>query len=190
MELRRTALIVAFLNLAYFGVELVMARRIGSVSLLADSADFLEDAAVNLLIVVALGWSVRARALVGMALAGLMVIPALAFVLMLWVKFTAPVPPDPFALTLVGAGALAVNMTCAILLARHRAAHGSLARAAFLSARNDVLANIAIIVAGVVTWGTASMWPDIIVGLGIAWMNLDAAQEVWEAARKERNPAP
>ena len=85
---------------------------------------------------------------------------------------------------------MAVNMTCAILLARHRAAHGSLARAAFLSARNDVLANIAIIVAGVVTWGTASMWPDIIVGLGIAWMNLDAAQEVWEAARKERNPAP
>ncbi len=190
MDLRRTALVVALLNLTYFGVEFVMARRIGSVSLLADSADFLEDAAVNLLIVFALGWSARARALVGMGLAGIMLLPALAFLAMLWAKIAAPIPPDPFALTLVGAGALAVNLTCAILLVRHRAAHGSLAKAAFLSARNDVLANIGIIGAGIATWGTATIWPDIVVGLAIAWMNLDAAQEVWEAARQEREPTP
>lgn len=53
--LKRAVLIVALLNLAYFGVEFVVALRIGSVSLLADSADFFEDAAVNILIVAALG---------------------------------------------------------------------------------------------------------------------------------------
>jgi Co/Zn/Cd efflux system component len=46
---------VAALNLAYFGVEFAVALKIGSVSLFADSVDFLEDAAVNFLITVALG---------------------------------------------------------------------------------------------------------------------------------------
>jgi hypothetical protein len=45
------------LNLAYSGVEFAVALAIGSVSLLADSIDFLEDAPVNLLIAFALGWT-------------------------------------------------------------------------------------------------------------------------------------
>jgi Co/Zn/Cd efflux system component len=83
-------------------------------------------------------------------------------------------------------GALAVNLSCAFMLAQYRHHSGSLTRAAFLSARNDALANIAIIAAGVMTgfvWHSA--WPDLIVGLGIAAMNADAAREVWTTAREE-----
>ena len=65
-RLRSAVRLVALLNLAYFGVEFVVALRIGSVSLLADSVDFLEDAAVNLLIFAALGWSATRRAQVGL----------------------------------------------------------------------------------------------------------------------------
>ena len=61
--------------------------------------------------------------------------------------------------------------------------------AAFLSARNDVLANVAIIAAGIVVAYTASAWPDLIVGLGIYLINLDAAREVYLAALKERAEA-
>jgi hypothetical protein len=46
----------------YFGVEFAVALSIGSVSLFADSVDFLGDASVNFLILMALGWSVRSRA--------------------------------------------------------------------------------------------------------------------------------
>lgn len=53
-DLRRVVVIVAFLNLAYFGVEFSVARAIGSVSLFADSVDFLEDASVNVLIAFAI----------------------------------------------------------------------------------------------------------------------------------------
>jgi Co/Zn/Cd efflux system component len=53
--------LVALLNFAYFGVEFAVAVAIGSVSLFADSADFLEGASVNLLILLALGWSAVAR---------------------------------------------------------------------------------------------------------------------------------
>jgi Co/Zn/Cd efflux system component len=94
-----------------------------------------------------------------------------------------------YPLTLTGAGALVVNLTCALILMHHRHHSGSLTRAAFLSARNDALANVAIIAAGLVTAATQSAWPDLAVGLGIAAINADAAREVYAAAQQERRAA-
>lgn len=188
--LRRVVLTVAALNLAYFAVEFSVALAIGSVSLFADSIDFLEDASVNVLIFAALGWTAKRRARVGMVLAAILLVPGLATAWTAWQKFNLPVAPDPLALSLAGLGALAVNLCCAFMLARYRHHSGSLTKAAFLSARNDALANVAIVAAGLVTafvWRSA--WPDVIVGLAIALMNVDAAREVWEAARKERRAA-
>ena len=161
LSLRQTVLIVAALNLGYFGVEFIAALKAGSVSLLADSADFLEDAAVNILIFFALAWTATRRAAVGKVLAALLLIPAAAFLWTLGAKLMHPTPPTAEALTLVGLGALAVNLIAALLLARHRRTEGSL----------------------------TSIWPDIVVGLIIAAMNLDAAHEVWETAHNEAKDA-
>ncbi|HEX9903643.1 MAG TPA: cation transporter [Propylenella sp.] len=186
MSFRQAVKIVATLNLAYFGVEFAVALAIGSVSLFADSIDFLEDASMNLLILLALRWSLRARSRVGTILAGILLVPGLATLWTAWDKFNLPVPPDPVPLSLAGTGALVVNLICAFLLARFHRHSGSLARAAFLSARNDVLANVAIVAAGLFTAYTLSVWPDLVVGLGIAALNADAAREVFIAARDER----
>ena len=184
--LRRVVAIVAALNFVYFGVEFSVANAIQSVSLFADSIDFLEDTSVNLLILLALGWSARKRSIVGMGLAAVLLIPGIASLWTAWQKFLLPVAPDPIVLSWTGAGALLVNLSCALLLARYRHASGSLTKAAFLSARNDALANVAIIAAGLITAATYSAWPDLIVGLGIAAMNADAARDVLQAARRER----
>jgi Co/Zn/Cd efflux system component len=189
MSLRQTVLLVALLNLAYFGVEFAVAVAIGSVSLFADSVDFLEDASINLLIAVGLGWSMENRARLGMVLAGVILVPVAATLWTAWQKFAAPVPPQPVPLTLTGAGAFLVNFGCAFLLGRFRHHSGSLSRAAFLSARNDVLANVAVVAAGLATAATLSVWPDLIVGLAIAALNTDAARQVMNAARAERNAA-
>ncbi len=167
----------------------VVALAIGSVSLFADSVDFLEDASINLLIFVALTWSAPRRALLGMVLAGILLVPGFATLWTAWDKFWLPLPPAPIPLTLAGTGALAVNLTCAVILARYRGHAGSLTRAAFLSARNDAFANVAIIAAGFVTAATLSGWPDLVVGLAIAAINADAAREVYAAARQERRAA-
>ncbi len=188
-DLWRVVRLVVLLNLAYFGIEFAVARTIGSVSLFADSVDFLEDASVNFLILVALGWPARRRSKVGMLLAGILLIPGLATLWTAWEKFKTPSPPEALALSLTGLGALTVNLTCAIMLTRFRRHSGSLTKAAFLSARNDAVANIAIIAAGLLTAYTLSAWPDLIVGLAIAAMNADAAREVWEAAREEHKIA-
>lgn len=188
--LRRAVLLVALANLAYFGVEFFVARRIGSVALFADSIDFLEDTAVNLLVFMALAWPARLRGRIGMLLAVLLVVPAAAALWTAWQEFLAPSPPDAMLLSATGTGALLINVGCALLLARHRNERGSLTRAAYLSARNDAYANLAIIGAGLVTIGWQSGWPDLLVGLAIAAMNADAAREVWEAARAESGQRP
>lgn len=189
LALRRAVIIVALANFAYFFIEFAVARHIGSVSLFADSVDFLEDASINFLIAIAICWSARNRARVGMLLAGILLVPGVALAWTAWHKFLAPMPPEPWLLSVTGFGSLVVNVGCAFLLTRFRHHAGSLTRAAFLSARNDAFANIAIIGAGVVSLFWFSGWPDLIAGIGIALMNLDAAKSIWTAARDEHKSA-
>lgn len=183
--LRRTVFIVAALNLGYFGIEFAVATFIGSVSLFADSIDFLEDASINLLIFFAAAWSLRRQARVGSVLAFVILLPALATIWFAVVKILDPVAPAPIQLSIAAVGALIVNLSCAFLLVRHRNAGGSMAKAAWLSARNDALANVAIIAVGVVTIWVSSGWFDIVVGVAIGLLNADAARAVWRAARTE-----
>jgi Co/Zn/Cd efflux system component len=100
-------------------------------------------------------------------------------------KFRHPNVPAPLSLGIVGLGALCVNLFCAFQLAKFRHHSGSLTKAAFLSARNDAVANVAIIGAGFVTLAFVSPWPDLAVGLGIMVMNADAAVKVFKAAKDE-----
>ena len=183
--LRRTVALVAALNLAYFFVEFGMARAIGSVSLFADSIDFLEDASVNALVLVAIGLTAIWRRIAGLGFAGLLMVPSLAALWTAWDKVNHPTLADPLGLTLTAIGALIVNGYCAYILARVRNTGGSLSKAAFLSARNDTFANVAMIGAGVATAATGSIWPDVIVGLAIAALNANAAFEVYAAAMGE-----
>ncbi|MEH6758799.1 MAG: cation transporter [Parasphingorhabdus sp.] len=176
---------VAIANLAYFVVEFIVAVNIGSVSLFADSIDFLEDASVNLLILLAIGWSLKARSRLGFLLGAIILVPSLAALWTAWLKFNSFVPPSAIPLTITGAGALLVNLVCAVRLSAHHHGRGSLSKAAFLSARNDVFANAAIIAAGITTLFWLSPWPDLIVGLAIALINAGAALEIWQAAHRE-----
>lgn len=185
LALRSAVRNAAVLNLGYFGVEFAVALAIGSVALFADSVDFLEDAAINLLILAGLGFSPSRRAKLGMLLAAIILVPGLATLWTAWQNFSDNRVPDAMALSITGFGAFAVNLICARMLAPFRTAGGSLTRAAFLSARNDVAANVAIVVAGLLTAATASRWPDLIVGLGIAALNAGAALEIYNAARDE-----
>lgn len=194
-RLATTARLVLALNLAYFAVEATVGLAIGSVSVLADSVDFLEDASVNLLILVSLGLAAHRHARhrharhrhahLGMGLAALLLVPSVATFAMAWHRFVHPALPDPATVSVTGLGALLVNGTCALLMARLDQGT-SLVRAAYLSARNDVLANLAIIAVGPLVAATRSNLPDLIVGLGIALLNAGAAWEVFELARRER----
>ena len=113
INLKKTVIIVASLNLMYFFYEFSIARKIGSVSLFADSIDFLEDASVNILILLAFGWSIKTRVKLGYLFSGLLLIPGIAVLSVAWDKFQNPVTPESLSLGLTALGALVVNVFCA-----------------------------------------------------------------------------
>ena len=99
--LRRVVRLVALLNLGYFGIEFAVARSIGSVSLFADSVDFLEDASVNILVLVAVGMGAFYRRIAGLGFVALLMIPSAAALWTAWLKIKHPTVADPLRLSVV-----------------------------------------------------------------------------------------
>lgn len=186
LTLRQAVLVVAILNAAYFVVEFLAARAVMSVSLFADSIDFLEDTSLSLLVLLAAAWPLRRRARVGHVLALLLLVPAITSLWVLVDKLWHPTPPEAVGFGLASAGALVVNLVCAFILVSHRNTRGSLSRAAWLSARNDAAVNIAMIAAALLTLVWVSAWPDIVLGAAVIALNADAAVKVWRRASAER----
>jgi Co/Zn/Cd efflux system component len=182
----RAILIVALLNFGYFFVEFFVALNITSVSLFADSIDFLEDAFTNFIILFGLYLSLQNRIKLGYLLIGMIFIPSLFTLIFAINQFLNPVLTDGVLLSSYAFGALVINIFCAFLIARFKKANNSLVLTAFYSARNDALANIAMIIAGVITIYTTSHYPDLIVGILIFLLNLDASKAIYEQIKKEK----
>jgi Co/Zn/Cd efflux system component len=91
-------------------------------------------------------------------------------------------PPSGIGITFVAAGALIINFSCSLMLVRYRKNEQNLVWAAYLSARNDAIANICVIAVGVLT----IFWPisafDIAAGIGIGLLNSTSAIKVWRSA--------
>jgi Co/Zn/Cd efflux system component len=93
-------------------------------------------------------------------------------------------PPSGLGISFVAAGALIINFSCSLMLVRYRKGEQNLVWAAYLSARNDAIANICVIAVGVLT----IFWPisafDIAAGIGIGLLNSTSAVKVWRSAEK------
>lgn len=188
---------VVVVNLVGFVFEFSLGTSIGAVSLVSDSIDFLEDASLNLLVLFAIGWGALWRRRVGIFLAGLMLVPALAALWLISVRIDqmlgtgvlAPPGsvdvPDASMIIVGGLVAALFNIIAVMILLRVRQSGSSLLKAAYLSARNDVLSNGAIVLAGLATFLTLSVWPDVIAGVLILAINAGAAVEVYQAAQSE-----
>ena len=114
-----------------------------------------------------------------------MTLPGFVAIWAVWKQIIYQQPPEPIELSIVGFGALVVNCLCTYILIKFRNYSGSLTKAAFLSARNDAIANITIIIAGIITIFHPSVWPDILVGLFIAYIRTESALEIFIKARDE-----
>ncbi len=182
---KKAVFLVAVLNLIFFFIEFIVALNIRSVSLLADSIDFIEDTSINFLIFFAVSLSLVKRAKISIFLSIIMLFPGFVAIWAIWKQIILQQPPAPIELSIVGFGALVVNCLCTYILMKFRNYSGSLTKAAFLSARNDAIANITIIIAGIITIFYPSIWPDILVGLFIAYIRTESAIEIYIKARKE-----
>lgn len=176
---------VAILNLSFFAIEFYFAQRFNSVALFSDSLDFLEDASVNILIFLSFSLALIWRARLSYIFAFLLLLPGCSFLYNALQQISNPITPNGDGMSIVGLGALCVNSYCAMILNKFKEIKGGLAKAAYFSARNDAIANVLIIIAGIVTLFWLSAIPDLIVGSMIFLMNADSARAILKAANRE-----
>ena len=186
MDIKKAIFCVIFLNLSYFLIEFYSAYRIGSASLFADSIDFLEDTVLNALILFSVSWSLKNRLRFSLFLALLILIPGLTALWAIGQQFINKSYPDSFDLSAVGFGALIINLFCIKILLRFQNNQESLHRIAFLSAKTDILSNLAIIAAGIFLYFFPSIWPDILVALCIVIINFDASFKVYKSVQRQK----
>jgi len=177
-----------FINAMMFGIELAGSMTAGSVALLADSADFLGDAANYGVSLFVLGMAPlwRSRAAYGKALVmgvfGLLVLGRA-----LWGGVGAQVPHAQ-TMGAIGVLAFAANGAVAALLYAFRNGDANM-RSVWLCTRNDMIGNLAVLLAAFGVFGTRAGWPDIVVAAIMAVLGLSAAREVVKRARSEMRAA-
>ena len=187
-RIRRILRVALAVNAAMFLVEVVSGLLAGSAALQADALDFLGDATNFAISLSVLGSQPRTRAKAAlikgatMAAFGTWVICSTA-----WHAWFGTLPQADI-MGGVGLLALLANGTVALLLYAYRKGDANM-RSVWLCARNDSIANIAVMLAATGVFATGTGWPDIAVAAVIAALNLTGAAQVIGRARAELRPA-
>ena len=178
---RRILHVVLWINAVMFVVEFLAGVAGHSTALLSDSADMLGDALVYgvSLYAIARGpmWQTRAALLKGAIMAAF----AAGIVVEVLLKLARGVTPSADVMSGIGLLALAANAVVLAFLWRRRADDLNM-RSVWLCSRNDVIANVAVLLAAAGVGLTGSPWPDIIVGLAIAGLFATSAVGVIRSA--------
>ncbi len=182
---KSTLKVVLGINAVMFLVELTAGLVAGSVSLVADSLDMLGDALVYGFSMYVIARGARMKANAAILKGGIMAVFG-AFVLGQAVyHMIIPHIPAFEMIGAIGLLALAANSVCLALLWRHRTDDINMS-SVWLCSRNDIIANVSVIVAGLGVWLTQSGWPDILVGVALAALFLRSAFFVLRRALTER----
>src|SRR5574340_705636 len=173
----RTLRILLAVNAAMFVVELVAGWLAEASGLIADSLDMLADAMVYGLSLYAVGKAaatkVRAAHVSGV-FQGVLAMGVLADVARRLVPGSAPEAPAMIGISIL---AFAANVSCLVLIFRHRNG-GAHMKASWIFSTNDVLANVGVIVAGALVAWTGSRIPDLVIGTAVGLLVLAGAVRI------------
>jgi Co/Zn/Cd efflux system component len=180
---RRLWLVIA-INAGMFLIEMGAGALAGSQALQADALDFLGDSLTYGISLAVIGAAVRVRAWtafakgVSLTLMSLWVFGATAYhVLVLGV-------PRAEIMGLVGFMALAANIASVLILAKYKDGDANV-RSVWLCSRNDAIGNLAVMIAAVGVWGTATKWPDLIVAAIMAGLFLYSSTQILRQSVRE-----
>jgi Co/Zn/Cd efflux system component len=181
---RKILWIVLLINLGMFILEIFSGLISGSQSLLADSLDFFSDAANYGISLYVLSKSITLRAKASLIKGYSMGVFGIFVAVSTIYKVFFAVTPKAEIIGAVGFIALASNLFSAFLLYKYRKGDSNRA-SVWICSRNDAIANIAVIFAGIGVWVTSTKWPDLIVAFIIASISLNGARHIIRKAKKE-----
>lgn len=182
---RRTLMVLLALNALMFIVEALTGWLADAAGLLADSLDMLADASVYAVALYAVGRSSRIQSNAATASGIVQIALGLGVLLDVARRLVGGSEPQSVLMMIVGALALAANVTCLTLIAKHR--HGGVhMRASWIFSANDVIANIGVIVSGALVLVLGTRIPDLVIGGVIAIIVVRGGIRILREVRSER----
>jgi Co/Zn/Cd efflux system component len=181
---RRILWVVLLLNSVMFYIELRQGLKASSSSLIADSMDFFSDSLSYIITLFVMGMHIHIRAKAAIFKASFMLLLAAMALIQGIINLYEGIVPASDTMGMVGLLALIVNIISATLLFGSRGRDSNM-RSVWLCSRNDMIANIMIIIAAYFVGITDSLVPDLLVALGIAWLEGSAALKIIRHAKKE-----
>lgn len=186
---RKTLLLVLGINAFMFVFEMALGLLAQSSGLIADSLDMFADAFVYAISLYAVGKSsklkTRAAKLSGIAQISLALM-VIADVLRRFITGSEPVSALMMG---VGCIALFANAACLLMISKHRDS-GVHMRASLIFSANDVIANIGVILSGVLVWALGSRYPDLVIGFMIAAVVLRGGLKILKEAALPQEGSP
>lgn len=171
---RRVLWIVLIINAAMFALEIGAGLMAGSTSLQADALDFLGDAANYAISLAVVGSALHHRASAALLKGASMgLFGAWVLATVVWHAWHGTLP-NAAAMGVIGVTALIANGCSFALLWSHRSGDANM-RSAWICTRNDVLGNLAVLLAALGVFGTGAGWPDIVVAAIMAALALQGA---------------
>ena len=188
LDYKRRLWLVIAINATMFLVEMGAGALAGSQALQADALDFLGDATTYVISLAVIGTSIQIRARAS-------ILKALSLTAMaLWVLgstayhvFILGVPRAEIMGT-IGVLALAANVASVLILVRYKDGDANM-RSVWLCSRNDAIGNIAVMIAALAVWGTATKWPDLLVAAIMAGLFLTSSTQILRQSFREMRGA-
>jgi cation diffusion facilitator family transporter len=185
----RVLWIVLAVNATMFLIEGAAGVVAHSTSLLADALDMLGDALVYGFSLFVLMRSARWQAGAALAKGAFMLVFGLGVLGEAIYKVFDPVMPGVETMGVIGGLALGANLVCFFLLYRHRSDNLNMS-STWLCSRNDIVANVGVLLAAGGSYALASRWPDVVVGATIAGLFLASSLGVLRKSFRELRMAP
>ena len=184
-EYKRRLWIVIALNASMFVVEMTAGHLAKSQALQADALDFFGDALTYGISLAVIGASIRARTTAALAKGiSLLSMGIWVFGATVYRVFYVGVP-EAEIMGVVAAMALATNLASVFLLVSYKDGDANV-RSVWLCSRNDAIGNVAVMIAALGVWATASGWPDLIVAAIMASLFLSSSFQIIRQALEER----
>jgi len=184
-SLRKIFWVVLLINLSMFFVEAIGGYFTHSNALLADSLDMLSDAFVYGLSLFVLTKSHEAKINASLVKGILMGVLGLFVVGEAFYKIIHPIQPIGEIVSIIGVIALVANLVSLLLIMKHKNTDLNV-KSAWICSRNDVIANMGVIISGILVVSLSSMWPDILIGLIIAGIVLRSSSGIVLEALKHK----
>ena len=185
----RVLWIVLGINALMFAIEGAAGVVAHSTALLADALDMLGDALVYGFSLFVLARAIPWQSMAAFAKGGFMLAFGLGVLAAAGYKVVNPVMPGVEMMGAIGALALAANLACFALLYRHRTDNLNMS-STWLCSRNDLIANVGVLLAAGASYFLASQWPDIVVGVVIAGLFVASAANVLRDAYRQWGTSP